>query len=128
MQLRSLRLRLLGAYRDRGEMLSQARADGVLTEVTQKHDISPDEAHVCMALYRNWKLFQQAEEWNHSLGYRCPSTAMAALTLIDKWIVAGSPRAAVVRERVASYPIRFLAALPAFISQMDFAMFADFVC
>ena len=124
MEMRQLRLRLLKAYRDRGFILLQAKADGTLTEVARKHDVSRDETYVCVALYKNWELFQQAEEWNHGLGQSCPITPMAALTLIDKWVVAGSPR----RERSSAYPIRFLAAVTSVISQMDFAMFADFVC
>ena len=126
MHLRSLRLRLLKTFRDRGELLLLAREQGLLSDLIRKHDVSHDHAYVCIALYQNWELFLQAEQWNHGLRRHCPGTPMAALVLIDKWIASGSPRP-IIREHISDYPFQFLAAITSVLSQSNVMEIADFV-
>ena len=126
--MRLICLRLLDTYRNRGEILLQARRDGLLPELVRNGHVSNDEAHTCIALYQNWSLFLQAEEWNYGLYRRCPRKPVDALVLIDTWIAAGSPRPLPIREYVAS-PLQFIMAVASGLAQSasDFSVFASVV-
>lgn len=130
--MRLICLRLLDTYRNRGEILSQARQEGMLPELVRNGHVSHDEAHICIALHQNWSLFLQAEQWNHGLYRRCPKKPIDALVLIDTWIAAGSPPPLPIRESV-SRPVQFLMAITSALAQSasDFTEFSsviDAVC
>jgi hypothetical protein len=129
--MRQICLHLLETYRKRGEILSQARHLGVLPELVRNGHVSNDEAYACIALYQNWSLFLQAEQWNHGLYRRCPRKPIDALVLIDTWVAAGSPRPLPIRD-YAENSGKFLMAIVSAFAQtatdFSYASVVDLVC
>jgi hypothetical protein len=86
-ETRDLRRRLIGEDRRRGELLHQARQHGetLMLELAAKHDITPEEAYACLALYERWEQFVQAELWAFSRDEATPSNCSDALALVTRW-------------------------------------------
>ena len=85
---RHLRRDLLSLLHSRGEILDYAIARHGKDEAVRaalQSGISIAEVDDSVRLYRMWRQFVAAEQWNRDFGGEPPTTCQAALDLIERW-------------------------------------------